>query len=69
MAWVRWSLNKDVSGDGQPDLVMHFPTEDMKNAGLLDDGNTLYVTGELNDGTPILGSDMIYLAGGDNCFD
>ncbi len=44
-------------------------TEDMKNAGLLVDGNTLYVTGELNDGTPILGSDVIYLAGGPNCFD
>ncbi len=70
VAPVRSSLNKDVGGDGQPDLVLHFRTGDLRDAGLLnDDGRTLVVTGELNDGTPIIGSDVIFLAGGPNCFD
>lgn len=69
VSWVRWSLNKDVSGDLVPDLVLHFSTVGMKDAGLLVDWNTLHITGGLFDGTAILGSDVINLAGGDYCFD
>jgi hypothetical protein len=69
VSWVRWSLNKNVSGDLVPDLVLHFSTVGMKVAGLLVDDITLYITGELTGGTAILGSDVINLAGGDYCFD
>lgn len=71
VAWVRWSLDKNVSGDGVPDLVLHFSTADMQAAGLLVDDMALYITGELTDGygTAILGSDDVNLAGGDYCFD
>ena len=65
----RSSLRKDVDGDGSADLVLHFSTVGLDGAGLLVDGNTLYITGELLDETPIVGSDVIYLAGGPNCLD
>ena len=65
---VRTSF-KDVSGDGKPDLVLHFRTPDLNAAGLLMDGKELFATDELTDGTPIVGSDDIFLAGGPNCLD
>jgi hypothetical protein len=68
---VRWSLNKDVSGDEVNDLVFHFKTQDLNVAGLLTDGNTLTLTGSLfgTPGTPFEGSDVVYLAGEPSCFD
>lgn len=65
---VKSSLKKDVNGDSLPDLVCHFSTRALNSAGLLVDGNTLYITGTLDDGTAIVGSDIIHLAGGPNCF-
>ncbi len=66
---VRSSANKDVDGDGLNDLVLHFSTVALNGAGALTDGATLEITGALFDGTPIQGSDVIFLAGGPNCFD
>jgi hypothetical protein len=63
------STNKDVNGDGLSDLVLHFSTPDLNSAGLLADEHTLYITGTLDDGLIISGSDVIYVAGGPNCFD
>jgi len=65
---VRSSF-KDVNGDLVDDLVFHFNTSELDVQGLLVDGNELFVTGELTDGTPIVGSDFIYLAGGPSCSD
>ena len=66
---VRTSTNKDVIGDSALDLVAHFSIPDLNGAGVLNDGAILSLTGQLNDGTPIVGSDQIFLAGGPNCFD
>jgi hypothetical protein len=63
------SSYKDVNSDGVLDVVLHFSSRELNNAGLLGDGYTLYITGNLSDGMPIIGSDVIYLAGGPNCFD
>jgi sugar lactone lactonase YvrE len=60
---------EDVNGDFIDDLVMHFNTSDLDAEQLLTDGNELFITGELSDGTPILGSDFVFLAGGPSCFD
>ena len=68
VAPIRASF-KDVDGDSATDLVLHFRTPALNAAGLLVDGNELFVTGVLTDGTPIAGSDTIFLAGGPNCFD
>jgi WD40 repeat protein len=59
---------KDVTGDGIPDLNLKFRTQLLDLAGLLVDGNTLYITGELGDGRVFTGQDQIFLAGGPNCF-
>lgn len=58
---------KDVDRDGAKDLVLKFRTQELKSAGLLVDGNTLFVTGTLTDGQVIRGSDQIFLARGPNC--
>jgi len=60
--------HKDVNTDGYTDIIVHFSTQDLNNAGLLVDGNTLTVSGELYDGTPIAGFDSVNLAGGPSCF-
>jgi hypothetical protein len=57
----------DVDKDGKKDVVLQFSTLQLNGAGILSDGKTLYITGELTDGTRILGSDLIFLAGGPNC--
>ena len=59
----------DVNSDLVTDLIFHFETPELNAEGLLVDGNELFVTGELTDGTPIVGSDFIFLAGGPSCFD
>ena len=60
---------KDVNGDGFDDLNLKFATTALLGAGLLVDGNELFITGELTDSTAIVGSDIVNLAGGPNCFD
>ena len=59
---------KDVNGDGFDDLNLKFATTALLGAGLLVDENELFITGE-TDSTAIVGSDIINLAGGPNCFD
>ena len=69
VAPVNFSFN-DVDGDGTTDLVLHFRTPELNAAGLLIDGNALYVTGELTtDDRFLRGLDQIFLAGGPNCLD
>jgi len=58
---------EDVNGDGKNDLIMHFDTPALKAAGILVDGNELFVTGELIGVIPIVASDTIFLAGGPTC--
>ena len=58
---------EDVDGDGTIDLVLKFNTQQLKSAGLLVNGNTLFITATLTNGQPIRGSDRIFLAGGSNC--
>jgi hypothetical protein len=43
VAPVRSWLRQDVSGDGQPDPVLQFKTQELNTAGLLVDGNTLFL--------------------------
>jgi hypothetical protein len=66
---VHSSTKKDVNGDGLLDLVVHFSTPQLKSAGFLAEGKTLYITGTLDDGTEIIGSDVVYMAGGPTCMD
>jgi pimeloyl-ACP methyl ester carboxylesterase len=63
---VKTSYN-DVDGDGKKDVVLQFDTPQLNSAALLSNGKTLFITGQLADGTQILGSDVIFLAGGPNC--
>ncbi len=56
-------------GELSRELALKFKTQELNTAGLLVDANTLFVTGSLNDGTAILGSDIIFLADGPNCLD
>lgn len=60
---------KDVNGDGFDDLNLKFASTALLGAGLLVDNNELFITGELTVSTQIVGSDIINLAGGPNCFD
>jgi len=51
---------EDVNGDGILDMVVFFRVQDLANAGLLVKTTTqLTLTGALNDGTPITGTDSI----------
>lgn len=62
------SAIEDANGDGINDLVMHFRTQDLNEVKLLTDGRTVYVTGQLSDGTLLVGFDVIYyLADGPSC--
>jgi hypothetical protein len=49
---------EDVDGDGDDDLVLHFPTQDMGFEGNEDTGK---LVGETNDGTPLFGADDVLL--------
>ena len=65
---IRWSTRKDVSGDGLRDLVLQYATRVLAANGHLTDGASLILSGALHDGTPFWGTDVVYLAGGLNCF-
>lgn len=56
------SVFEDVDGDGSVDLVLKFRTQDLNAAGMLLNGNSLFVTGGLTDGQQIRGSDGVLLA-------
>lgn len=58
---------KDIDGDGINDLIVHFKTQDLRAAGLLSDGRTLYLTAQLSDGTLLVGFDVIYMSNGPTC--
>jgi hypothetical protein len=64
---VRWGRGEDVNGDGLLDLVMHFLTQELANAGLLQDGEDLVITGETFDGASFTGADLIRLTKGAFC--
>ncbi len=64
---VKWADNKDVGGDPTADLVFHFDTRDLSDAGLLVDGAVLELTGLTVVGEPIAGSDIVYESGLDTC--
>jgi len=70
VAPIKFSI-KDKNGDGFDDLNFKFNTVALGGAGLLVDDNELFVTGNLFDaaGPSFVGSDIINLAGGPNCFD
>ena len=58
---------EDVDSDGKVDLVLHFDTQQLSNAGLLIDGQTLYITGQFSDGDLFVGSDVMFLSAGPIC--
>jgi hypothetical protein len=67
---IRWAGNEDVNEDGFLDLVFHFSTADMEANGLLTDGGTMILSGELKEafgGLPFEGSDVVHLAGDTTC--
>jgi probable HAF family extracellular repeat protein len=51
---------QDVNGDGLPDLVLHFRTQD---SGIQCGDTSVSITGQTVDGTPIQGSDSITTVG------
>jgi hypothetical protein len=51
---------EDVNGDGQPDLLLHFNTQD---TGIQCGDTSASLTGETADGQPIQGSDAIVTTG------
>jgi hypothetical protein len=60
---------EDVNADGEVDLVLHFATTALNSAGLLGERRRLFVTADTADGMPIVGSDVVFLAGKANCSD
>lgn len=68
VAPVQWGKGgEDVNGDGLPDLVVHFKTPELYDAGLLqddDDEVELVITGDVLEdfgGGTVSGSDVIHL--------
>jgi len=61
---------KDVNNDGFDDLVLKFSNVEMKDAFFFVDNNELFIEGRLFSptGPLFVGSDIINLAGGPNCF-
>ena len=52
---------EDVDGDGKMDLVLKFRTQELNSAGMLLNGNSLFITGSLKTGEQIRGSDRVFL--------
>lgn len=64
---VRWGRGEDVNRDGLLDLVVHFRTQELNVAGLLQDGVDLVISGQTREGVDFEGSDLIRLVGGSSC--
>jgi len=64
---IRWGKGEDVNQDGLSDLVVHFGTRELYDAGLLEDGMELEITGDLWDGSTFFGSDLVREAGARSC--
>jgi hypothetical protein len=64
---VKSSL-EDINGDGKLDLLLHFDTQELNRARLLNvSGQRLYITGQLANGELVIGSDVIRLVGVSAC--
>lgn len=64
---AHWARDEDVDGDGVLDMILHFKTPKLKEAGLLVDGENLEIAGQTLEGGSFLGSDVINLVGGEVC--
>jgi hypothetical protein len=64
---AHWARDEDVDRDGIQDMILHFKTPKLKEAGLLVDGESLEITGQTLEGGSFLGSDVINLVGGKAC--
>jgi len=58
---------KDLNKDGLTDYMLKFGIPEMDDLGMLTEGKTLFVKGQLLDGTWVVGSDVVHLAGGPVC--
>ena len=67
IAPVRWGRGEDVNGDRLLDLVLHFKTQELNAAGLLQDDSELVISGQTFGGGGFTGSDLVRLAGGPSC--
>jgi len=56
------SAIEDVNGDGSPDLILHFKTQELALTASSTEG---VLTGALQNGTPITGSDTVSIVPGD----
>lgn len=64
---VHMATDTDINRDGYPDLVMHFSTQALRAAGFLEHGRQVFVTGQYGDGRPVVGSDVVLIAGAGGC--
>jgi hypothetical protein len=68
VAPVHVKPTEDLDGDGLSDLILHFKTQELCKAGLLDTDGTVWVlTGQTLEGELFSGSDVIHLVGGGSC--
>ncbi|MDY6837607.1 MAG: hypothetical protein SWH78_06510 [Thermodesulfobacteriota bacterium] len=57
---LRWVI-EDVDNDGFNDLVFKFKKKELADKGVLTDGGSLTLEGQLADGTEISGSDTVFI--------
>lgn len=63
----RLGRPEDVNGDGMLDMVVHLRTQALNDAGLLQDGADLVISGQTLDGSSFSGSDLVRLVRGVFC--
>lgn len=63
----HWARDEDLNRDGFLDMILHFRTPELKDAGLLLNDTELVVSGETLGGGPFQGSDVIHLVGSGSC--